>query len=142
MNINTKMRIVLKGYNAKVIDSALEKIISLVKQKKVAFSGPVPLPVERQIYTVNRSPHIDKTSREQFERKTHKRLLCVQDNGSSGFLTALSQVVLPAGVGVSLKYYPVAKNDGEVEVDMSVPKKDLVKGSAAKRARPVKKDEK
>lgn len=117
MNVNTKMRIVLKGYNAKTIDAALEKIISLVKQKKVAFSGPVPLPVERQIYTVNRSPHIDKTSREQFERKTHKRLLCVQDNGDSGFLTSLTQIVLPAGVKVSLKYSPVVEGRPGVKTD-------------------------
>lgn len=121
MSLNTKMRIVLKGYDCKALDLAVTQLISLAKQRKVTFAGPIPLPVERQLYTVNRSPHIDKTSREQFERKTHKRLLCIEDNGgASGFLSSLAQISVPAGVGISLKYNPnVKKNVSTVIKDKS-----------------------
>ena len=69
------LRIRLKAYDHKLIDKSTEKIVKTVKQTGAVLSGPIPLPSKRTIYTVLRSPHVNKKSREQFQTKTHKRLI-------------------------------------------------------------------
>ena len=70
-----KIRIKLKSYDHNLIDKSSERIVRTVKQSGAVVSGPIPLPTKRSVYTVNRSPHVDKKSREQFETKVHKRLI-------------------------------------------------------------------
>ncbi len=97
-----KIRIKLKSYDHNLIDKSSEKIVSTLKQTGALVVGPVPLPTRRQIYTVNRSPHVDKKSREQFELLTHKRLIDIF-NHSQKTVDALMRLELPAGVDVEVK---------------------------------------
>lgn len=97
-----KIRIKLKSYDHNLIDKSSEKIVTTLKQTGALVIGPVPLPTRRQIYTVNRSPHVDKKSREQFELLTHKRLIDIF-NHSQKTVDALMRLELPAGVDVEVK---------------------------------------
>jgi len=97
-----KIRIKLKSYDHNLIDKSSEKIVKTLKQTGALVVGPVPLPTRRQIYTVNRSPHVDKKSREQFELLTHKRLIDIF-NSSQKTIDALMRLELPAGVDVEVK---------------------------------------
>jgi small subunit ribosomal protein S10 len=97
-----KIRIKLKSYDHNLIDKSSEKIVTTLKQTGALVVGPVPLPTRRQIYTVNRSPHVDKKSREQFELLTHKRLIDIF-NHSQKTIDALMRLELPAGVDVEVK---------------------------------------
>ncbi len=97
-----KIRIKLKSYDHNLIDKSSEKIVKTLKQTGALVVGPVPLPTRRQIYTVNRSPHVDKKSREQFELLTHKRLIDIF-NSSQKTVDALMRLELPAGVDVEVK---------------------------------------
>jgi len=96
------IRIKLKSYDHNLIDKSSEKIIRTVKQTGAIVSGPIPLPTEREIYTVNRSPHVDKKSREQFETRSHKRLIDIL-NSTPKTVDALMKLELPAGVDVEIK---------------------------------------
>lgn len=97
-----KIRIKLKAYDHRLIDKSTEKIIKTAKQTGAMICGPIPLPIKRSVYTVLRSPHVDKKSREQFETRIHKRLIDIH-NSSSKTVDALMKLELPAGVDVEIK---------------------------------------
>ena len=97
-----KIRIKLKSYDHNLIDKSAEKIIKTVKSTGAVVSGPIPLPTKRSLYVVNRSPHVDKKSREQFETRSHKRLIDIL-NSTSKTVDSLMKLELPAGVDVEIK---------------------------------------
>lgn len=97
-----KIRIKLKAYDHRLLDQAVAEIVETVKRTGARLSGPVPLPTKREIYTVLRSPTIDKKSREQFELSTHKRLIDIFDP-TSKTIDSLRKLNLPAGVDVEIK---------------------------------------
>jgi len=97
-----KIRIKLKSFDHNLIDQSVGRITQTLKQTGALIVGPVPLPTRRSVYTVNRSPHVDKKSREQFELKTHKRLIDIF-NSSQKTIDALMRLELPAGVDVEVK---------------------------------------
>jgi len=97
-----KIRIRLKAYDHRLLDQAVAEIVETVKRTGATIAGPVPLPTKREIYTVNRSPVIDKKSREQFELSTHKRLIDIYDP-TSKTIDALKKLNLPAGVDAEIK---------------------------------------
>ena len=96
------LRIRLKAYDHKLIDKSTEKIVKTVKQTGAILSGPIPLPTKRTIYTVLRSPHVNKKSREQFQTKIHKRLIDIL-NSTPKTVEALMKLDLPAGVDIEIK---------------------------------------
>ncbi|MCL4304779.1 30S ribosomal protein S10 [bacterium] len=98
----SSIRIRLKSYDHNLIDKSTEKIIQTAKQTGAVISGPIPLPTRRTVYTVNRSPHSDKKSREQFETRIHKRLIDIH-NSSPRTIDALIRIELPAGVDIEIK---------------------------------------
>lgn len=97
-----KIRIVLKSYDHRLIDSAVSIIIDNVKRTGAKIAGPVPLPTKKEIITILRSVHKDKDSREQFERRTHKRLIDLLTPGPKTVET-LTALTLPEGVDITLK---------------------------------------
>ncbi|MCK5741257.1 MAG: 30S ribosomal protein S10 [Chlorobi bacterium] len=97
-----KIRIKLKSYDHNLIDKSCERIVKTVKQTGAVISGPIPLPTGRSVYTVNRSPHVNKKSREQFETRTHKRLIDILSS-TQKTIDALMRLELPAGVDVEVK---------------------------------------
>lgn len=97
-----KIRIKLNSYDSRVMDLSCSKIVDTVIRTGAQVIGPVPLPTRTERFTVIRGPHIDKRSREQFELKTHKRVIDVIDPTSST-IDNLSRLSLPAGVGISIK---------------------------------------
>ncbi|MDP2943288.1 MAG: 30S ribosomal protein S10 [Candidatus Omnitrophota bacterium] len=97
-----KIRIKLKAYDHRVLDQSTAEIIETAKRTGAKVSGPIPLPSDRVVYTVLRSPHIDKKSREQFQMKTHKRVLDIIEP-TSKTIDALKKLDLPAGVDVEIK---------------------------------------
>ncbi len=96
------IRIKLKGYDHNLIDKSTERIVRTAKSTGAAIAGPIPLPTKRTVYTVLRSPHVDKKSREQFETRIHKRLIDIL-NASPKTVDALMKLELPAGVDVEIK---------------------------------------
>ena len=90
------------GYDHKLLDISCEEIADTVKKTGAQLAGPVPLPTRREIFTVLRGPHIDKKSREQFQIKTHKRLIEIV-NPTAKTIDALRKLDLPAGVNVEIK---------------------------------------
>jgi len=92
----------LKAYDHRLLDKSTDKIIRTAKATGAAISGPVPLPTKRTVYTVLRSPHVDKKSREQFETRIHKRLIDIL-NSTPRTMDALMKLELPAGVDVEIK---------------------------------------
>ena len=96
------IRIKLKSYDHALIDKSAEKIVRTIKSTGAMVSGPIPLPTKKTIYTVLRSPHVDKRSREQFELRQHKRLIYIY-NASSKSVDSLTKLDLPAGVDVEMK---------------------------------------
>jgi small subunit ribosomal protein S10 len=97
-----KIRIKLKAYDPKLIDKSSERIVRTVISTGAVVSGPIPLPTKRTVYTVNRSPHVDKKSREQFETRVHKRLIDILSS-TQKTVDALMKLELPAGVDVEVK---------------------------------------
>jgi small subunit ribosomal protein S10 len=97
-----KIRIRLKAYDHRLLDQAVVEIVDTARRTGAKVSGPIPLPTKREIYTVNRSPVIDKKSREQFELSTHKRLLELMEP-TAKTIDALRKLTLPAGVDVEIK---------------------------------------
>ncbi|PIQ81734.1 MAG: 30S ribosomal protein S10 [Candidatus Omnitrophica bacterium CG11_big_fil_rev_8_21_14_0_20_64_10] len=97
-----KIRIKLKAYDHRILDRSTIEIVESAKRTGAEVAGPVPLPTKREIYTVLRSPHVDKKSREQFQIKTHKRLLDIL-NPTARTIDALRKLDLPAGVDVEIK---------------------------------------
>ena len=97
-----KIRIKLKSYDHNLVDKSAEKIVKTVKSTGAVISGPVPLPTQQRIYTVLRSPHVNKKSREQFELSSYKRLIDIYSS-SSKTVDALMRLELPSGVEVEIK---------------------------------------
>lgn len=97
-----KIRIKLKSYDHQLVDKSAEKIVKAVKATQADVYGPVPLPTEKSIITVNRSPHVNKESREQFQYSSHKRLIDIISS-SSKTVDALMKLELPSGVDVEIK---------------------------------------
>lgn len=98
----SRIRIRLKAYDAALIDRSAKMIVETVKNKGGRVSGPIPLPTRIRKYTVLRSRHVDKDSREQFEIRIHKRLVDIL-NPSAELIAALSELQLPAGVEIEIK---------------------------------------
>ncbi len=99
---NQVLRIILKAYDHEMVDASAQKIIDTVKKNGADVSGPVPLPTKKEVITVIRSPHKHKDSREQFEQRTHKRLIDVL-SPTPKTMDALSRLEMPAGVNVEIK---------------------------------------
>ena len=97
-----RIRIKLKAFDHRLLDKSVKEIIEIARRTGVKILGPVPLPTKRELYTVLRSPHVNKKSREQFEIKVHKRLIDIIDP-SARTVDALSKLSLPAGVEVEMK---------------------------------------
>ena len=97
-----KIRIKLAAYDHKMVDQATEKIVETMKKAGAKISGPIPLPTEKEVVTILRSPHKYKDSREQFEMRTHKRLIDILQP-SAKTVDALMKLDLPAGVDIEIK---------------------------------------
>ena len=103
MAANKKMiRIRLKAYDHQLIDKAAETIVETAKRTEAKVSGPIPLPTKKEVVTILRAVHKDKDSREQFEQRTHKRLI-VLENADAKVVESLLGVELPAGVEIEAK---------------------------------------
>ena len=99
---NQKIRIKLKGYEHSLVDQSAEKIVDTARRTGAQVSGPIPLPTEKEIVTILRSVHKYKDSREQFETRTHKRLIDILQP-SAKTVEALMKLDLPAGVDIEIK---------------------------------------
>jgi small subunit ribosomal protein S10 len=97
-----KIRIRLKSFDHRMIDKSTADIVQTAKNSGAKIVGPIPLPTKKVIYTVNRSPHVNKKSREQFESRTHKRLIDILDS-TPHTIDSLMKLELPAGVEVEIK---------------------------------------
>ena len=97
-----KIRIQLKSYDHHLVDKSAEKIVKTVKSTGAVVSGPIPLPTRKKIFTVLRSPHVNKEAREQFQLCAHKRLIDIYSS-SSKTVDALMKLELPSGVDVEIK---------------------------------------
>ena len=102
MAVNQKIRVRLKSYDHKLIDAAAQKIVEVAKRNGAEVSGPIPLPTEKEIVTILRAVHKYKDSREQFEMRTHKRLIDIM-KPTSKVVDALMSIELPAGVEIEVK---------------------------------------
>ena len=100
--MNQKIRIKLRAYDHSLVDQSAERIVEVVKKTRTKDSGPIPLPTEREIVTILRSPHKDKDSREQFELKTYKRLIDIYAP-TAKTVDSLMKLDLPAGVDIKMK---------------------------------------
>ena len=100
--VKEKIRVRLKSYDHTIIDAAAEKIVDVAKRNGATVSGPIPLPTEKEIVTILRAVHKYKDSREQFEMRTHKRLIDIV-KPSQKVVDALMSVELPAGVEIEVK---------------------------------------
>jgi small subunit ribosomal protein S10 len=99
---NEKIRIRLKAYDYRVLDQSTTEIVETAKRTGARLAGPIPLPTSKNKWTVLRSPHVDKKSREQFEIRTHKRLVLITDP-SPKTVDSISRLNLPAGVDIRVK---------------------------------------
>ena len=99
---NQNIRIRLRGFDSSLLDTSTQDIINTAKRTGAKVKGPIPLPTRKEIFTVLRSPHVNKTSREQFKLCTYKRLLDIYSN-SSQTVDALMKLELPSGVDVEIK---------------------------------------
>ncbi len=97
-----RIRIRLKGYDQRLLDRSTADIVETAKRTGAAIAGPIPLPTSIEKYTVLRSPNIDRKSREQFEIRTHRRLIDIL-NPTSKTIDALKTLTLPAGVDIKIK---------------------------------------
>lgn len=97
-----KIRIRLKAYEHAMLDRSTVEIVRTAKRTGARVSGPIPLPTKKSVYTVLRSPHVDKKSREQFETRIHKRLIDIYDSNPQT-VDALMRLDLPAGVDIEIK---------------------------------------
>ena len=99
---NQKIRIRLKGYDHEIVDQSTKLIVDTAQKTGAKVSGPIPLPTERNLFTVVKGPHVDKDSREQFEMRTHKRLIDIH-NPTQRTVDAMMKLDLPAGVEIEIK---------------------------------------
>jgi len=100
--MSQKIRIKLKSYDYNLVDKSAEKIVKTVKSTGAVVSGPIPLPTHRQIFTVLKSPHVNKKAREQFKLCSYKRLMDIYSS-TSKTVDALMKLELPSGVDVEIK---------------------------------------
>ncbi|MFT4521717.1 MAG: small subunit ribosomal protein S10 [Bacteroidia bacterium] len=100
--VNQKIRIKLKSYDHNLLDKSAEKIVRSVKVTGAVVNGPIPLPTQKKIYTVLKSPHVNKKAREQFQLCSYKRLLDIYSS-TSKTVDALMKLELPSGVDVEIK---------------------------------------
>ena len=96
------IRIRLKAYDHKILDESAKLIVDVLARDNASFAGPIPLPTEKEIVTILRSPHVNKDSREQFEQRTHKRIIDVY-TPSSQVMEDLGKLDMPAGVSIEIK---------------------------------------
>ena len=99
---NQNIRIRLRAYDHRVLDQSTSEIVNTAKRTGAQVRGPIPLPTRIEKFTVNRSPHVDKKSREQFEIRTHKRLVLISDP-TPKTVDSISRLNLPAGVDIRVK---------------------------------------
>ncbi|GAB6138718.1 30S ribosomal protein S10 [Halanaerobaculum tunisiense] len=97
-----KVRIKLKGYEHQLLDNSAEKIVETANRTGAGVSGPVPLPTKKEVFTILRSPHVNSKSREQFEIRTHKRLIDIKEP-TPKTIDSLMRLDLPAGVDIEIK---------------------------------------
>ena len=97
-----KIRIRLKAYDQRLLNRSTEDIVETAKRTGAGVAGPIPLPSRKEVFTVLRSPHVNKKSREQFEIRTHKRLIDIL-NPTGKTIDALKTLTLPAGVDITIK---------------------------------------
>lgn len=102
MKKQEKIRIKLKAYDHRLLDQSAKDIVDVARRTGADVSGPIPLPTDRSLFTVLRSPHVDKKSREQFELRVHKRLIEIS-NATREMVDALMKLEVPAGVEVEIK---------------------------------------
>ncbi len=100
--MSQRIRIKLQSYDHNLVDKSTEKIVKTVRATNAAVVGPIPLPTEKKIYTVLRSPHVNKKAREQFQLRTHKRLIEIYSPNAKT-VDALSKLELPSGVDIQVK---------------------------------------
>ena len=100
--MNEKIRIRLKAYDYRVLDQSTSEIVDTAKRTGARVAGPIPLPTQVSRYTVLRSPHVDKKSREQFEIRIHKRLIDIT-RSTAQTMEALEKLDIPAGVDIEIK---------------------------------------
>jgi small subunit ribosomal protein S10 len=100
--MNQKIRIKLRSYDHNLVDVSTEKIVKTVRSSGAVVTGPIPLPTEKKMFTVLRSPHVNKKSREQFSMRTHKRLIEIY-TPTQKTVDALSRLDLPSGVDIQVK---------------------------------------
>ena len=100
--MNEKIRIRLKAYDYRVLDQSTSEIVDTAKRTGAKVAGPIPLPTQVSRYTVLRSPHVDKKSREQFEMRVHKRLIDIT-RATGQTIEALEKLDIPAGVDIEIK---------------------------------------
>ena len=100
--MSQRIRIKLKSYDYNLVDKSAEKIVKTVKMTGAVVNGPIPLPTNKRIFTVLRSPHVNKKAREQFQYCTYQRLIDIY-NGSTKTVDALMKIELPSGVEVEIK---------------------------------------
>lgn len=100
--MNQKIRIKLRSYDHNLVDKSTEKIVKTVKSSGAVVSGPIPLPTEKEVFTVLRSPHVNKKSRQQFQLRTHKRIIEIF-TPTQKTVDALSKLELPSGVDIQVK---------------------------------------
>lgn len=98
----TMIRIRLKAYDHKILDESAKLIVDVLARDNASFAGPIPLPTEKEIVTILRSPHVNKDSREQFEQRTHKRLIDIT-SPTQKTVDSLSRLEMPAGVYIDIK---------------------------------------
>lgn len=97
-----KIRVKVKGYDSRLVDQAAEKLVHVANKTGSKISGPIPLPTQKQVVTILRSVHVNKDSREQFEMRTHKRLIDIL-RPSKKTVDSLMNLELPAGVEIEVK---------------------------------------
>jgi small subunit ribosomal protein S10 len=97
-----KIRIKVQSYDHELVDAAVRKIVDTAMASRAQVSGPIPLPTERRLYAVLRSPHVDKRSMEHFERKVHRRLIDIKEP-TTATINALMEVELPTGIDIEIK---------------------------------------
>ena len=101
--MSQRIRIKLKSYDHNLVDKSAEKIVKTVKMTGAVVNGPIPLPTNKKIFTVNRSTFVNKKSREQFELSSYKRLMDIEINDRTKTIDALMKLESPSGVEVEIK---------------------------------------
>lgn len=96
-----KMRIKLRAYDNVILDKSVQEIVETAKKSGAIISGPVPLPTKKRVYTILRSPHVNKRSREQFEIRIHRRLIDIHE-ADARIVDGMMKIDLPAGVDIEL----------------------------------------